>query len=113
MNNKIYNYGKEFSDIYIYICMYKEEQFQCFNTRTSSRMDLVFNIDATEFLVDVTTVDANNPSNEFLCASGPSPTYFPGAASVMKAKDKWDKYRFLMKNSQQQLVPFVLEVQGR
>ena len=90
-----------------------EEQFQCFNTRTSSRMDLVFNIDATEFLEDVTTIDANNPSNGFLRGSGLSPTYFPGAASVMKAKNKWDKYRFLMKNSQQQLVPFVLEVQGR
>ena len=89
-----------------------EEQFQCFNTQKSSRMDLVFNIDATEFLVDVTTIDANNPSNGFLRGSGLSPTYFPGAASVMKAKNKWDKYRFLMKNSQQQLVPFVLEVQG-
>ncbi len=45
--------------------------------------------------------------------SGLSPTYFPGAAAVIKAKQKWDKYRFLMKNANQQLVPFVLEVQGR
>ena len=90
-----------------------EEQFQCFNTRTSSRTDLVFSIDATEFLVDVTTIDASNPSNGFLRGSGLAPTYFPGAAAVMKAKNKWDKYRFLIKNSQQQLVPFVLEVQGR
>ena len=90
-----------------------EEQYQCFNTRTSRRMDLVFSMGATEFLVDVTTIDANNPSNGFLRGSGLSSSYFPGAASVIKAKHKWDKYRFLMKNSQQQLVPFVLEVQGR
>ena len=90
-----------------------EEQFQCFKTRTSRRMDLVFKIDSTEFLVDVTTIDAKNPSNGFLRGSGLAPAYFPGAAAVMKAKHKWDRYRFLMKNSQQQLVPFVLEVQGR
>ena len=90
-----------------------EEQFQCFNTRTSSRMDLVFKIDSTEFLVNVTTIDANKPSNGFLRGSGLAPAYFPGAATVMKAKNKWDRYRFLMKNSQQQLVPFVLEIQGR
>ena len=35
------------------------------------------------------------------------------AASVIAARNKWDKYRFLLKGSQQQLVPFVLEVQGR
>ena len=40
-----------------------EEQFQCVNTRTTRRMDLVFTVDTTEFLVDVTTIDANNPSN--------------------------------------------------
>ena len=51
-----------------------EEQFQCFNTRTSRRMDLVFTIDTTEFLVDVTTIDANNPSNGFLRGSGLAPT---------------------------------------
>jgi hypothetical protein len=90
-----------------------EEQFQCFNTRTPHRMDLVFTIDSTEFLVDVTTVDANNPSNGFLRGSGLSTAYFPGAAAVIRAKQKWDKYRFLMKNANQQLVPFVLEVQGR
>ena len=72
-----------------------EEQFQCFNTRTSRRMDLVLNIDATEFLVDVTTVDANNPSHGFLRGSGLSPAYFPGAAAVTKAKQKWEKYRSL------------------
>ena len=34
-----------------------EEQHQCFNTRTAERMDLVFSIDRTEYLVDVTTID--------------------------------------------------------
>ena len=62
---------------------------------------------------DVTTIDANNPSNGFLRGSGLSTAYFPGAAAVIKAKHKWDKYRFLMKNANQQLVPFVLEDQGR
>ena len=33
-----------------------EEQYQCFNARTAKRMDLVFSIGATEFLVDVTTI---------------------------------------------------------
>ena len=31
----------------------------------------------------------------------------------MAARKKWDKYRFLLKGPQQQLVPFVLETQGR
>ena len=53
-----------------------EEPFQCFNTRTLSRMDLVFTIDTTEILVDVTTIDANNPSNGFLRGSDLSPSYF-------------------------------------
>ena len=42
-----------------------QEQFQCFNARTTKRMDLVFTVDNTECLVDVTTIDANNPSNAF------------------------------------------------
>jgi len=76
-------------------------------------MDLVFSLDRTEFLVDVTTIDANNPSNGFFVGPTLSPSYYPGAASVKAAKHKWDKYRFLMKEQHQQLVPFVLEVQGR
>ena len=63
--------------------------------------------------MNVTTFDANNPSNGFISGSGISPAYYPGAASVIAAKRKWDRYRFLMKGPQQQLVPFVLEVQGR
>jgi len=90
-----------------------EEQHQCLSARTPNRMDLVFMIDSTEYLVDVITIDANNPSNGFLRGSGLSPAYFPGAASVIAAKRKWDKYRFLLKGPQQQFVPFVLEVQGR
>ena len=90
-----------------------EEQHQCFNTRTAERMDLVFSVDRTEYLVDVTTIDANNPSNGFTVGSTLSPSYYPGAASAKAAKRKWVKYRFLMKGPQQQLVPFVLEVQGR
>ena len=90
-----------------------EEQFQCFNARTTRRMDLVFTIDTTEVLLDVTTIDANNPSNGFLRGSGLEPSYYPGAASVIAARRKWDRYRFLLKGPQQKLVPFVLEIQGR
>ena len=75
-------------------------------------MDLVFTIDSSEYLVDVTTIDANNPSNELLRGSGLSPSYFPGTASVIAARKKWDKYRFLLMGPHQPLVPFVLEVQG-
>ena len=48
-------------------------------------MDLVSTIDNTECLVDVTTIDANNPSNGFLRGSGLVPSYYPGAASVIAA----------------------------
>lgn len=54
-------------------------------------MDLVFNIDSSEVLVDVTTIDANNLSNAFLRGSGLSPSYYPGAATVIVAKKKWEK----------------------
>ena len=40
-----------------------EEQHQCFNARTANRMDLVFSVDSREYLVDVITIDANNPYN--------------------------------------------------
>ena len=58
------------------------EEFQCFNTRTAKRMDLVFTVDVTEYLVDVTTIDAKNPFNGVLRGSGQAPSYFPCAASV-------------------------------
>jgi len=60
--------------------------------------------------VDVTTIDANNLSKGFLRGTA---SYFPVAASVIVARNKWGKYRFLLKGPKQQLVPFVLEVQGR
>ena len=77
------------------------EQLQYFNLHTAQRMDLVFTVDDTEYLVDVTTIDANNPSNGFLLGFGLSLSYFPGAASVIAAKGKWDKYlsRVLSNNS--------------
>ena len=73
----------------------------------------VQSVDSTEFLVDVTTIDANNPSNGFSGRSGLTSAIYPEAASVIAARRKWDRYRFLLKGSQQELVPFVLEVQGR
>lgn len=90
-----------------------EEQHQCFNSRTANLMDLVFSVDGREYLVDVTTFDANNPSNCFISGSGISSSYYPGAASVIAAKLKWDRYRFFMQGPQQQLVSIVLEVHGR
>ena len=59
-------------------------------------MDLVFNLDNTQVLVDVPTIDANNPSNGFVIVNGMSSAYFPGATSVTAAKKKWDKCRFLI-----------------
>ena len=59
-------------------------------------MDLVFTIDTTEVLVDVTTIDANNPSNGFSRGTGLTSAYYPGAASVIAARRKWDRYRFLL-----------------
>ena len=56
-------------------------------------MDLVFTIDSTEYLIDVTTIDTNNPFKGFLRDSGLSPSCFPDAASVIVAKKKWDKFR--------------------
>ena len=66
-----------------------EEQFQCFAVRTQRRMDLEFNLDSKEVLGDLTTIDANNPSNGFLRGSGLSPSFFPGAATVIAAKKNW------------------------
>ena len=90
-----------------------EEQFQCFTVRTQKRMDLVLNMNSTEVVVDVTTIVANNPSNDFLRGSGLSPSYYPGAATVIAAKKKWDKYRFMRRCPNQQIVPFIIEVQNR
>ena len=90
----------------------EEEQFQRFAVRTQRRMDLVINLDSMEVLVDVTTIDANNSSSGFLRGSGLSPLYYPGAAAVVAAKKKWDKYKYTRRCPNQQIVPFVIEVQG-
>jgi len=42
------------------------ETMHCFNVSTSKRIDLVVQLDNKDFLVDVTTIDANNPSNGFV-----------------------------------------------
>ena len=64
----------------------------CFNDQTNKRMDLVVKIDNKDVLIDVTTIDANNPSNGFVKDSKISSSYFPGAAAVMKARSKFRKY---------------------
>lgn len=76
-------------------------------------MDLAFSIDSSKILVDVTTIVANNSSNGFLRSSGLSPTYYLSAAAVIAAKKKWEKYRFLCRNTSQQVVPFAIEVRDR
>ena len=71
-----------------------EEQHHIFtNNRIQKRMDLEFNLNNTQILVDVTTIDANKPSNGFINASGMSSVYFPRDASVIAARKKWGKYR--------------------
>lgn len=90
-----------------------EKQFQCFAIRTQRRMDLLFNIDSSDVLVDVTTIDASNPSNGFLRGSGLSPSYYPSAATVITAKKKWGKHMSIRHRPNQQILPFVAEVQGR
>ena len=75
------------------------------------RLDLVFSLDNTQILLDVTTIDANDPSNGFVRANELSSGYFPGATSVIAAKTKWGKYRFFINHDNQTLVPFVIEVQ--
>ena len=84
----------------------------CFNASTNKRMDLVCKVDNKEFLIDVTTIDANNPSNGFVNGSEISPSYFPGAAAAIKAKSKLRKYNQVIASAKE-LVPFVIETQGR
>ena len=84
--------------------------FQCFGVRT--QRNLVFNLDSTEVLVDVTTIDANNPLNYFLRGSGLFPLHFRGATTVLAAKKKWDKYRFMRRGPNQQVFPLKYRVDG-
>ena len=67
-----------------------------------------------DFLVDVTTIDANNPSNGFIKNNVLARSYFPGAAAVLKATrtTKFSKYREAIA-SIKEFVPFVIEAQGR
>ena len=84
----------------------------CFNASTNKRMDLVCKINNKDILIDVTTIDANNPSNGFVNGSGLSLSYFPGAAAAIKAKSKLRKYNKVIA-ADKELVPFVIETQGR
>ena len=83
----------------------------CFNASTNKRMDLVCKVDNKEFLIDVTTIDANNPSNGFVKGSEISHSYFPGAAAAIKAKSKLRQYNQVIASAKE-LVPFVIETQG-
>jgi len=84
----------------------------CFNSSTNKRMDLVCKVDNKDILIDVTTIDANNPSNGFVNGLEVSHSYFPGAAAANKAKSKLRKYNRVIAASKD-FVPFVIETQGR
>ena len=84
----------------------------CFNASTNKRMDLVCKVNNKEFLINVTTIDANNPSNGFVNGPEVSLSYFPGAAAAIKAKSKLRKYNKVIAAAKE-LVPFVIETQGR
>ena len=88
------------------------ETTHCFNDQSNKRMDLVVQLDNKDFLIDVTTIDANNPSNGFVKNNELASSYFPGAAAVIKARSKLSKYRKAIA-SVKEFVPFVIETQGR
>jgi len=75
-------------------------------------MDIVVQLNNKDFLVDVTTIDANNPSNGFIKNNVLARSYFPGAVAVLKARTKFSKYRKAIV-SIKEFVPFVIEAQGR
>jgi hypothetical protein len=75
-------------------------------------MDLVVQLNNKEVLVDVTTIDANNPSNGFVKNNELVSSYFPGAAAVIKARSKFSKYRKVIA-SVKEFVLFVIETKGR
>ena len=71
----------------------------CFNTSIKKRIDLVCNINNKDILIDVTTIDANNPSNGFILGAdnnNPSKgfvlgadlalSYFPGCCGCQSKK---------------------------
>ena len=88
------------------------ESSYCFNKGTNKRMDLVININDKDVLIDVSAIDANNPSNGFVIGADLARSYFPGAATAIKARSKLRKYNQVIASSKE-LVPFVIETQGR
>ena len=84
----------------------------CFQDQSNKRMDLVVQLNNKDVLVDVTTIDANNPSNGFIKNNELARPYFPGAAAVLKARTKFSKYKKAIA-SVKEFVPFVIETQGR
>ena len=88
------------------------ETTHCFNDQTYKRMDLVVQLNNKDFLIDVTTIDASNPSNGFIKNCELSSSYFPGAAAVIKARQKFSKYKRVIASTKE-FVPFVIETQGR
>jgi hypothetical protein len=88
------------------------ETTHCFQDHSNKRMDLVVQLNNKDILVDVTTIDANNPSNGFVKNNQLASSYFPGAAAVLKARTKFSKYKKVIA-SVKEFVPFVIETQGR
>ena len=84
----------------------------CFQDQSSKRMDLLVQLNNKDVLVDVTTIDANNPSNGFIKSNKLTRSSFPGAAAVLKARTKFSKYKKAIA-SVKEFVPFVIETQGR
>ena len=84
----------------------------CFNYRTIKSMDVVEKIDNKDILIDATTIDGNNPSNDFIRGLDLSSSYFPGAAAVIKAKSKLRKYKAVVA-AFKEFIPFVIETQDR
>ena len=64
-------------------------------------MDLVININSKDILIDVTTIDASNPSNGFILGADLAPSYFPGAAAAIKARSKLRKYNQVIASSKE------------
>ncbi len=84
------------------------ETTYCFQDQSNKRMDLVVQLNNKDVLIDVTTIDANNPSNGFIKNNELALSYFPGAAAVLKARTKFSKYKKVIASTKE-FVPFVIE----
>ena len=84
------------------------ETTYCFKDQSSKHMDLAVQLNNKDFLIDVTTIDANNPFNGFVKNNELASSYFPGAAAVIKARSKFSKYKKSIA-SVKEFVPFVIE----